>query len=721
MNSASASRPARRIRPLAALLAVVALAIGGVLTAPLAAIASGSSSISGTVTGSDAPDAGLADIGVTLTLPGGTFVAFTFTDADGHYSFDNVVAASYTVSFEPDFGSRYLVQQQWWNGAATAGTATVIVVTDDDAVTGIDATLPLAGVITGTVTSDSGPLFGASVSAILEGGQDVAYAPLESDGTFTLSGLAPGSYTVAYTGGFGATLAPQWWSGSDTLAGASYFPVALGETVTGKDAVLHAGDGTTTGSISGTITNASTGDPVSFGSVSVVTADGAHADFASTDSDGSYTITGIAPGSYALHASPGFSDNLIDQWWSGAATQDEAQYITVDGGSQLTGYDLALVPGATISGTVTDASHAPLANVSVSALASGNVYGVGGFTDDNGEFTIPALKAGDYTVSFDDSQAGYAATWWDGASTPSTATVIHVAEGQPVTGIDASLRPGGSISGMVTGLASNGAVFPAVNATVYLIRPDGSEATETYAGDGSYTIPGIAPGKYTLRFEPQGDTTDFVPQWLGNKSSQATARTITVKAGKSLTGIDLTMPSTTLASAVPTISGNPIVGRTLHAHAGAWGPAPVTFTYQWSQNGTPISGATASTYVVAEADAASTLTVAVTGSKPGYHSTTTVSAPTDIVTGGTLTTAIATVSGVAQVGGTLTVDPGAWGPSPTLTFQWFHGSTAIAGATGTSYVVDASDAGSNLRVAVTGTQTGYTTVTVKSDSIHIPR
>jgi len=283
------------------------------------------------------------------------------------------------------------------------------------------------------------------------------------------------------------------------------------------------------------------------------------------------------------------------------------------------------------------------------------------------------------------------------------------------------LRPGGSISGMVTGLASNGAVFPAVNATVYLIRPDGSEATETYAGDGSYTIPGIAPGKYTLRFEPQGDTTDFVPQWLGNKSSQATARTITVKAGKSLTGIDLTMPSTTLASAVPTISGNPIVGRTLHAHAGAWGPAPVTFTYQWSQNGTPISGATASTYVVAEADAASTFTVAVTGSKPGYHSTTTVSAPTDIVTGGTLTTAIATVSGVAQVGGTLTVDPGAWGPSPTLTFQWFHGSTAIAGATGTSYVVDASDAGSNLRVAVTGTQTGYTTVTVKSDSIHIPR
>ncbi|MEO7720595.1 MAG: carboxypeptidase-like regulatory domain-containing protein [Pseudolysinimonas sp.] len=722
MTSAIAPRPVRRVRTIAALLAVIALAIGGALATPLTAIASGASSISGTVTGSDAPGVGLADVGVTLTLPGGTFVAYATTDADGHYSFDNVVAASYTVSFEPDFNSPYLVELQWWNGAATAASATPIVVADHEAVAGIDAILPLAGAITGTVTSDSGPLFGANVSAIEQGGGVVAFAPVGFDGTFTLRNLHAGSYTVAYAGGVSGTIAPQWWSGAATLADATYFPVALGETATGKDAILEPATGATTGSISGTITNASSGQPQGGGFVTVVTPDGTPTTSAGIESDGTYTISGVTPGSVALHVFPAFSDNLLDQWWSGASTQADAQYITVEAGSQLTGYDFALVPGASISGTVTDASHAPLANVSVSALRSGDFYAVSSFTDDDGHFTIPALRAGDFTVSFDPSSAGaYAMSWWNGASTPSNATVIHVAEGQAITGINATLGAGASISGTVTGLASNGAVFPATNATVYLIRPDGSEATETYAGDGSYTLSNLAPGKYTLRFEPQGDTTDFVPQWLGNKSSQATAKTITVKAGKSLTGVDLTMPSTTLASATPTITGNAIVGRTLHAHAGTWGPSPVTLSYQWSQNGNPIGGATASSYVVSEADAASTLTVAVTGSKEGYHSTTTVSAPTAIVTGGTLTTSTPTISGVGHVGNTLTVEPGVWAPSPTLTFQWYRGATAIAGATGASYVVAASDANSNLRVAVTGTQIGYTTATVKSGTTHIPR
>jgi fibronectin type 3 domain-containing protein len=69
-----------------------------------------------------------------------------------------------------------------------------------------------------------------------------------------------------------------------------------------------------------------------------------------------------------------------------------------------------------------------------------------------------------------------------------------------------------------------------------------------------------------------------------------------------------------------------------------------------------------------------------------------------------------TISGTAQVGQTLSADPGQWsGTSPiTYTYQWRScdqtggGCTNIAGATSQAYVLGAGDVDTTLRVAVTG-------------------
>jgi len=67
-------------------------------------------------------------------------------------------------------------------------------------------------------------------------------------------------------------------------------------------------------------------------------------------------------------------------------------------------------------------------------------------------------------------------------------------------------------------------------------------------------------------------------------------------------------------TAIPTISGTTTVGSTLTATTGTWTGAPTpSFTYQWLRAGTPIGGATSSTYVIVVADQANTLTVRVTG------------------------------------------------------------------------------------------------------------
>jgi hypothetical protein len=65
-------------------------------------------------------------------------------------------------------------------------------------------------------------------------------------------------------------------------------------------------------------------------------------------------------------------------------------------------------------------------------------------------------------------------------------------------------------------------------------------------------------------------------------------------------------------STPPVISGTPTAGKTLTCSTGTWTNNPTRFTYQWSRDGTPIAGATNSTYTVRTLDEGLTLTCTVT-------------------------------------------------------------------------------------------------------------
>ena len=167
----------------------------------------------------------------------------------------------------------------------------------------------------------------------------------------------------------------------------------------------------------------------------------------------------------------------------------------------------------------------------------------------------------------------------------------------------------------------------------------------------------------------------------------------------------------TLTAPVPTIAGTAKVGSVLTAAPGTWGPAPVTLTYQWYRTGVAITGATAATYTLTSADLGKTMTVKVTGSKSGFTTAAKTSAATAAVAVGTLTGPTPTVSGTAKVGSVVTATPGTWGPAPvTLTYQWYRGSTAITGATASTYTLVAADKGSAIKVRVTGSKTAYTSL-----------
>lgn len=169
-----------------------------------------------------------------------------------------------------------------------------------------------------------------------------------------------------------------------------------------------------------------------------------------------------------------------------------------------------------------------------------------------------------------------------------------------------------------------------------------------------------------------------------------------------------------LTSATPTLSGAPAVGKTVTVAPGAWGPSPVTFTYQWLRGGASISGATSASYTPVAADVGTRLSVTVTGTKSGYTSKASTSTSA-VVANGTLTGAKPTITGTTKVGSTLTAKAGTWAPAPvTLSHQWLRNGVAISGATASTYKLTSADKGKRITVRVTGTKAGYTTLSQTS-------
>ncbi|MWV47862.1 hypothetical protein GRS96_01065 [Rathayibacter sp. VKM Ac-2803] len=219
-----------------------------------------------------------------------------------------------------------------------------------------------------------------------------------------------------------------------------------------------------------------------------------------------------------------------------------------------------------------------------------------------------------------------------------------------------------------------------------------------------YPIEGATASQYVVSTYDAGRAISV--QVTGTKAGYA-------KATRTSAAVPITTGS--LTNSVPTVTGSSAVGGTLTANPGNWGPAPVSLAYQWKRNGTAIAGATSNTYVVASADAGTSLTVSVTGTKTGYTPATRTSSAVQV--GLPLQTLMPTptISGSTTVGSTLTANPGTWDTGVTLTYQWKkNGGTYISGATAKTYVLKAADAGATLTVSVTGTKPGYSPATKTS-------
>lgn len=139
----------------------------------------------------------------------------------------------------------------------------------------------------------------------------------------------------------------------------------------------------------------------------------------------------------------------------------------------------------------------------------------------------------------------------------------------------------------------------------------------------------------------------------------------------------------------------------------------MTLSYQWYRGSTAIKGATKATYKVTSSDGGKALKVVVTGSKSGYATVKVASAPMTITLKSLSATPKPKLDGIRGVNHLLKAKVGSWKPSKvTLKYQWYRNGKAIKGATKITYVTTSSDRGKTLTFRVTGSKSGYKTVSV---------
>ena len=200
----------------------------------------------------------------------------------------------------------------------------------------------------------------------------------------------------------------------------------------------------------------------------------------------------------------------------------------------------------------------------------------------------------------------------------------------------------------------------------------------------------------------------------------------TVGAGVPTTGVggdgDGGNEAAPTATSAPRITGTAKVGSTLTADPGTWDTANVVHTYQWLRGTASITGATTSTYVATFDDLDQPVSVRVTAARAGGPEGKATSAAVTVAPGAApVSLSPPLVTGAAEVGKTLSTTDGLW-DTEGLTFahQWRRDGEAIAGATGSTYVVTAHDRGAGLSVVVTASKPGFESGQVESGEVTVP-
>jgi hypothetical protein len=252
----------------------------------------------------------------------------------------------------------------------------------------------------------------------------------------------------------------------------------------------------TVGTITGTVTSDSNGQPISSIWVEAQTYDtGEYCSGNSTNSDGFYCISHLATGTYKVVAY-GSDAQYAAEFYNNQVSSDKAMPVNVSVGQLIGNINFSLGPGASISGVVKNPDEVGQVNIKVNCGAN-NGYGTNTQTEANGEangfYECDGLPVGyNYSVvAYPPSDSNYMIT----------GITVDVCQPGEYRGNDIILGEGGlKISGEVTDKAT-GAALASIQVTYW--NNDLGIWTDVYTdANGIYELTNLPPGDVQIGVEP---------------------------------------------------------------------------------------------------------------------------------------------------------------------------------------------------------------------------
>lgn len=305
--------------------------------------------------------------------------------------------------------------------------------------------------------------------------------------------------------------------------------------------------------ISGKITSAANGLPISGMSVAALDENNNWVGWTDTDANGDYVLAGLAYGDYRIIAcaecNPG-TNAFVNTYYHGEYTFESATVITLSEGNNQAGINIALPLGNTIRGTVTDNNSVALQGITIGAVVWDDASGQWTWfksidTDSNGDYQLTGLLDGDYYVQACPECSGkyYLGEYYDGKKNIEDAQSFHLVNQTTQQDVDFTLESAAILTGHVAD--SSGTALANVPVSADNLG-DGSNFNAWSDNNGNYSL-NVAPGTYHVHTQLNwnGDYTDInlVDQYYNNHDSNDDSDTVSLTAGITTPNIDFTLHS----------------------------------------------------------------------------------------------------------------------------------------------------------------------------------
>ena len=277
--------------------------------------------------------------------------------------------------------------------------------------------------------------------------------------------------------------------------------------------------------VEGTVVNSRTGEPLKKAHVNLLRVETKELNPASlgatTDAAGHFVLEEVNPGKYRLTAQRnGFANFAYGSRGAGSpGTQ-----LTLTRARKLKDLVLRMIPQGVVTGRAVDEDGEPLARLQVQFLRPMYMNGrktlssnSNAQTDDRGEYRAFGLAPGKYyacavydpsgrmmqtpEIRKESSQEGYAPTFYPNAASAAQASLVDVASGAEVSGIDFRLSPVRTfhIAGKVTNLpnAAHGGVVMVMSRDSEIL-PWNTMKYGMVDDKGNFLVSNINPGSYTI-------------------------------------------------------------------------------------------------------------------------------------------------------------------------------------------------------------------------------